>query len=433
MGQAILDQIPTGVLWGALAGLLLLSGFFSASETGLFSINSYRLRHWERSGRTGAKRVASLLRGKGRLLSLILVLNNLVNISASVIATLLGLRLYGDIGIAVAAGLLTLVIVVFAEIAPKTLAALHPERVAFPVSWALRPMMTLFGPLLWLLNHFIAWLLRPFGVDPAVAAEMRPDVEELRSIVHQSGHHISDSQRDMLLNVLALENIRVESIMTPRSEIVGIDLDMSPEEIGRSLAKFEGPCAPVYRGAPDHIVGALSLRRTHCFFRNGEVDKRTLSDAVQRNVHFIPASVSLYRQLLRFQESGQELAVVVDEHGATEGVISREGLVDDIVGVFQQPFGQAHMEPGPGPGQMIADGAVNLRDLNKATGWDLPITGGATTLNGLLLDRLGVFPDGPACVRVDDYVIWALELDHHRVTRAEIRHKPATTDQTHHH
>ena len=425
-----MDQIPTGFFWGALAGLLLLSGFFSASETGLLSINPYRLRHWERSGRAGARRVAGLLLDKGRLLSLILVCNNLVNISASVIATLLGLRLHGDVGVAVATGLLTLVIVVFAEIAPKTLAALHPERIAFPVSWLLRPMLAAIGPLLWLVNRFVACLLRPFGVDPARVAESRPDVEELRSIVHQTGHHLSDSQRDMLLNVLALETARVESIMTPRADIVGVDLDASPQEIGRVLGEFTGACAPVYRGDPDHIIGALPMRRTHRFFRDGGIDKRELSDCVQRDVSYIPASVSLYRQLLRFQQGGQELAVVVDEYGATEGVVSREGLLEDIVGAFQRPLlqPQPYAAPGLEPGQMIVDGAVSLRELNKVAGWDLPIAGGATTLNGLLLDRLGVFPDGPACVRVGDYVISASKLDQHRVARAEVWRRPVATD-----
>ncbi|MFB3078017.1 MAG: HlyC/CorC family transporter, partial [Lysobacterales bacterium] len=255
-----MNEASLGLLFSILAALILMSGFFSSSETGMMSLNRYRLKHLKDNGHKGAKRISKLLARPDRLISLILIGNNLVNILASAITTIIAIRLWGNAGIAIAAILLTLVILIFAEITPKTVAALHPEKIAFPASLILAPLLKLMYPLVWLVNGVTNGLLKLFGIDPREHPQLSITTEELRTIVNDAGHLIPARHQGMLLNILELEKVTVDDIMIPRNEVYGIDLEESDASILRRIQCSEYTRLPVYKEDINEISGMLHMR-----------------------------------------------------------------------------------------------------------------------------------------------------------------------------
>lgn len=254
-----MNEIPLSTLYGFLVVLIILSGFFSSSETGLMAINRYRLRHLANSGHIAAKAAQKLLRKPDRLIGLILLGNNLVNILAAAIATVIGIRLFGDSGVWIASMVLTVVILIFAEVAPKTVAALHPERIAFPASFVLTVLLKILYPLVWLINVFTNLLLKPFGIKARAEVIERLNREELRTLLQEGGHISNDHQR-MLVNILDLEQATVDDVMIPRQEIVGIDLDEPWDVILTQLTQTLYTRMPVYRESIDQVEGLLHIR-----------------------------------------------------------------------------------------------------------------------------------------------------------------------------
>jgi Mg2+/Co2+ transporter CorB len=421
-----LNEAPLGLLFTILGILILLSAFFSSSETSMMSLNRYRLKHLKNSGHRGARRASRLLERPDRLIGLILIGNNLVNILASAIATVIAIQLWGNAGIAIATVLLTLVILIFAEITPKTIAALHPERVAFPASWILGPLLTLLYPVVWLVNGITNGLLRLLGINPAEHPELSLSSDELRTIVNDAGHRIPQQHQGMLLNILELEKVTVDDIMIPRVDVYGLDLDDDDDTLLRRIQSSEYTRLPVYRENVNDIVGILHMRRVSRFIdKNGLQRERMMRELDQP--YFIPEGTPLNTQLFNFQQQKRRIAVVVDEYGEVLGLVALEDILEEIVGEFTSNLAEAIEDIYPQQdGSYLINGTASVRDINKSLQWDLP-TAGPKTLNGLLLEYLESFPDGNVGVLIGGYYLEILDLQDNviQAVRARSMKEPA--------
>ncbi|GAB3279216.1 HlyC/CorC family transporter [Parahaliea aestuarii] len=387
----------------------MLSGFFSSSETGMMSLNRYRLKHLRKNKHRGARRASKLLQRPDRLIGLILIGNNLVNILASAIATVIAIRLWGDAGIAIATGGLTLVILIFAEITPKTIAALYPEKIAFPASIVLLPLMKLMYPLVWLINSITNGLMRLMGVDPSKGGDEHVSTEELRTIVTEAGQLIPTRHRGMLLNILDLEEVSVDDIMVPRNDVYGIDLDDSDEEILGAIQASSHTRLPVWRDDINNIVGVLHMRNISRVIDKQGLDRGALEREME-TPYFIPENTPLHTQLFNFQKNKLRLGVVVDEYGDVMGLVALEDILEEIVGEFTSNLVDTADTIFPQrDGSYIITGNANIREINKSLDWELP-TDGPKTLSGLILEYLESFPDGNAGLAIDDYRLEILEL-----------------------
>ncbi|MGL6295526.1 MAG: CNNM domain-containing protein, partial [Plesiomonas sp.] len=314
--------------------MLLISAYFSGSETSMMSLNRYRLRHMAKEGHRGAKRAEQLLQRPERLLSLILIGNNLVNILASAIATILGMRLFGDAGVAVATGVLTLVVLIFSEVMPKTIAALYPEKIAFPSTFLLSLLLKVMMPIVLLTNLITSGLMRLFGLRSDVKNEASVSKEELRTIVYEAGPRITRRNQDMLLSIFDLEQITVEDIMVPRNEVVGIDINDDWKSIVRQLNHAQHARLVLYRDTFDNAIGMLRVREAYrLMMEKNEFNKETLLRATDE-IYFVPEGTPLNVQLIKFQRNKQRFGLVVDEYGDIQGLITLEDILEEIVGEF---------------------------------------------------------------------------------------------------
>ena len=405
-----MNEAPLGLLFAILAALILMSGFFSSSETGMMSLNRYRLKHLRKQRHRGAIRASKLLERPDRLIGLILIGNNLVNIAASAIATVIAIQLYGDAGIVIATLLLTLVILIFAEITPKTFAALHPEKVAFPASLILWPLLKLLYPVVVGVNGITNVFLRLLGINPTGNQDESVSSEELRTIVTEAGARIPQRHKGMLVNILDLEQVTVDDIMIPRNEVYGIDLDDSDEDIIRCLQNSSHTLLPVWRDDVNNIEGILHLRNLSRVLSSDGLDRAALVREMDKP-YFIPESTPLHTQLLNFQQKKVRLAMVVDEYGDLLGLVALADILEEIVGEFTSNLVDTSDTIFPQrDGSFIVDGTASIRDINKHLDWDLP-TDGPKTLSGLILEFLESFPDANAGLAIDAYRFEILELE----------------------
>ena len=328
-----MNEVPLGFLFAALALLIVLSAAFSASETGMMALNRYRLRHLAKQGQAGAVRASRLLERPDRLIGLILLGNNFVNIAASSLATIIGLRLMGEAGIAIAAMLLTVLIIIFAEVAPKTLAALRPERVAFPAAFVLGPLLRLMYPLVATVNLVANGLLRMAGVNAAAVDAQQLSTDELRTVVNEAGAMISQRFQKMLLSILDLERVVVDDIMVPRNEITGLDLDDDRDSLIATLRHSQHTRLPVFRGDINNVIGVLHVRRLLQPLFRGDIDAGIIEQSVSE-AYFVPSGTPLSTQLRNFQREQTRIGLVVDEYGDIEGLVTIEDLLEEIVGEF---------------------------------------------------------------------------------------------------
>jgi len=418
-----LNEIPLSTLYGFLVVLIILSGFFSSSETGLMAINRYRLRHLANSGHIAAKAAQKLLRKPDRLIGLILLGNNLVNILAAAIATVIGIRLFGDSGVWIASMVLTVVILIFAEVAPKTVAALHPERIAFPASFVLTVLLKILYPLVWLINVFTNLLLKPFGIKARAEVIERLNREELRTLLQEGGHISNDHQR-MLVNILDLEQATVDDVMIPRQEIVGIDLDEPWDVILTQLTQTLYTRMPVYRESIDQVEGLLHIRSIIAKLSEGGLTFSDLKRSI-RTPYFIPEGTSLMQQLLEFQSRERRMGLVVDEYGDIQGMVTLDDILEEIVGEYtaegkERSRNVRHLDDDT----YLVDGTTSIRMLNRRMGWELP-EDEANTLNGLLLEVLEVIPAGKTSVRIGNQVMTIVEIKDNVIGKVLIRSVPA--------
>lgn len=416
------DDVPLGVLAGVLFFLIMLSAFFSGTETALMALNRYRLRHKSRGGHRGARFAEQLLARPDRLITLILFGNNLVNFSAATLASYITLQLFGSAAWITAAGtfVFTLVVLIFAEVMPKTLAALHPERLAFPASYIYYPLQRLAFPLIWMISIVSNSLLKLLGVSAEDADQHSLTIEELRVVVNESAAMLPQKRHRMLQSILELDGVSVDDVMVPHNEIVGIDLDDEWLEIIERISSCRYTRLPVYRERIDDITGMLDMRRL--IHANGlaQLDKETLMQLVE-DPYFVPEGTPLHKQLFQFQQNRQRAALVVDEYGDIQGLVTLEDILEEIVGEFtsdaEPRLREVQQIPGQ-PGYLVEAGA-NVRALNRMMNWDLP-TDGATTLNGLILQQLETIPQPGTELSIGTYPVEIIETSDSGVNRVRV-------------
>ncbi len=403
-----MEDIPLSTLYTVLFVLIVLSGFFSSSETGLMAINRYRLKHLANGGHRGAKLAQNLLTRPDRLIGLILLGNNMVNILAASIATVIAIRLFGDSGIWISTMVMTVVVLIFAEVAPKTVAALYPEKIAFPASYVLVILLKLLNPVVWLVNSFANLLLKPFGVKNDVVALERLNREELRTLVTEGGQISNDHQR-MLVNILDLEQASVEDVMVPRGEITGIDLNDDWVDILNQLTQTVYTRLPVYRENIDNVVGLLHMRTIISKLSMGGLNFEDLQDSVRRP-YFVPEGTSLTRQLLEFQSKERRMGLVVDEYGDIQGLVTLDDILEEIVGEFTpEGRGRARTMRRLDDGSYLIDGSTSVRTMNRRLNWDLPHDE-AHTIGGLIIEELESIPEGKCSIKINTHVMTIVDI-----------------------
>ncbi|AAU37124.1 MULTISPECIES: HlyC/CorC family transporter [Basfia] len=416
-----MDSIPLSTLFITLFILLILSAYFSSSETGLLSLNRYRMRYLAEKGHKGAKKTETLLKKTDKLLSLILICNNLVNISASAIATIIGMRLYGDMGVAIATGVLTFVMLVFSEIYPKTIAAIYPEKVAFTSSHLLILLMKLFSPLVFFMNIIIQGLIKITGLKTETKAHSISP-EELRAIVNESGKFIPSAHQKMLLSILDLEEVTVDDIMVPRNDISGIDIDDDWKAIMRQLNHAPHGRVVLYKGDMEqNVLGMLRVREAYRLMMDkNEFTKEMLIRAVDE-IYYIPEGTPLTAQLLNFRHRKERIGLVVDEYGDIKGLVTLEDILEEIVGEFTTSTTPSINEEitKQSDGSMIIDGSANIRDINKMLNWHLN-TDEARTFNGLILEYLEEIPQEGTVCEIEGLQITILEVSENMVKQAKV-------------
>jgi Mg2+/Co2+ transporter CorB len=416
-----LDDIPLSTLYTVLFILIILSGFFSSSETGLMAINRYRLKHLANSGHRGARLAQNLLTRPDRLIGLILLGNNMVNILAASIATVIAIRLFGDNGIWISTLAMTVIVLIFAEVAPKTVAALYPEKIAFPASYVLVILLKLLNPVVWLVNSFANLLLRPFGVKTDVVALERLNREELRTLLNEGGEISNDHQR-MLLNILDLEQASIEDVMVPRGEIIGIDLDDDWADILSQLTQTVYTRLPVYRESIDNVVGLLHMRTIISKLSLGGLSFEDLQDSVRRP-YFVPEGTSLTRQLLEFQSKERRMALVVDEYGDIQGLVTLDDILEEIVGEFTpEGRGRARTMRRLDDGSYLVDGSTSVRTLNRRLNWNLPFDE-AHTLGGLLIEEMEMIPEGKCSITINSHIMTIVDIRDNVIHKVLIKPK----------
>ncbi|MBT8049476.1 MAG: HlyC/CorC family transporter [Xanthomonadales bacterium] len=404
-----MEEIALSSLYIFLFILILLSGFFSSSETGLMAINKYRLRHLANKGHRGAKLAQKLLRKPDRLIGLILLGNNLVNIMAASIATVIGIRLFGANGVWIASLALTVVILIFSEVAPKTVAAVNPERIAYPASYVLFVLLKILYPVVWLVNGLANLVLKPFKVTTNADLMEHLNREELRTLVKEGGERIPDDHQRMLVNILDLEQATVEDVMIPRQEIVGIDLNDDWDEILLQLTQTVFTRMPVFRESIDHVEGLLHIRTVIAKLAHGALTFDELKRSVRRP-YFIPEGTALTQQLLEFQRRERRMGLVVDEYGDIQGLVTLDDILEEIVGEYTTESRAKSREIRQlDDGNYVVQGTVTVRTLNRTMDWDLPEED-ASTINGLMLEELGEIPYGKTSLKVGPHVMTILEI-----------------------
>ena len=421
-----MDQVSTSTLIIILVIMILVSAWFAGSETGMMTLNRYKLRHNARNGDRAAKRVEKLLSKPDRLISLVLIGNNLVNILASSLATIVGIRLYGNTGVAIATGILTFVVLVFAEVLPKTIAALYPEKVAYPSSFLLAPLQIIMMPIVWLLNSITRVLMRLVGIRTSGAVNSALSKEELRTIVHESRSLMSRRNQDMLLSVLDLEKVTVDDIMVPRNEIVGINVNDDWKSIIRQLTHSPHGRIVLFRDTLDDTVGMLRVREAwRMMTEKKEFTKENLLRAADE-IYYVPQGTALNMQLVKFQRNKKKAGLIVDEYGDIKGLVTIEDILEEIVGDFTTSMSPSLAEEvmPQNDGSVLIDGSANVREINKAFNWTLP-EDGARTINGMLLEALEEIPEVQRKVQIGHYAVEILDVQDNMVKQTRIT--PHTT------
>ncbi|HDY85203.1 hypothetical protein LCGC14_0512730 [marine sediment metagenome] len=416
----MLEETSLLVLFLILFGLLLLSAFFSSSETALMSLNRYRLRHLEQEGHRSAIIASQLLNRPDRLIGLILLGNNFVNILASAIATVIGIKMFGENGIVIATFALTLIVLLFAEVTPKTLAALHPEKVAFPASYVLKPLLFILYPLVWFTNVITNNMVRLFGVSPEQATTTAINTEELKVALMEAGSMIPSSHKDMLMSILDLEQVTVNDVMVPRNDIEGLDINAPFPEIVKQLSHCGHTRLPVYEDSMDNIVGILHLRKALHLISQDNFNSDTLNSIIKA-AYFVPEDTPLNTQLINFQRNRRRTGLVVDEYGDLLGLITLEDIFREIVGEFTADSIDEDKEIHPQTdGSYLINGSANIREINRSNHWQLP-TDGPKTINGLVLEYLESIPDPGVSIRMDNYIIEVIQTADNAIKTVRIR------------
>tara|TARA_B100001540_G_scaffold317169_1_gene349299 strand:+ start:650 stop:1870 length:1221 start_codon:yes stop_codon:yes gene_type:complete len=375
-----------------------MSAFFSGSETGMMAINRYRLKHLVQEKNKSAKRVSKLLERTDRLLGVILIGNNFTHTLATALATVIAIRIWSDNAVLAVTVFMTIVMIIFAEVMPKTIAALKPESVALPASHLLKPLSKVLSPLITLVSFVSNGTARLFGIDldSANKDELKP--EELRTLLQTSG--VPKRQEEMLMGIFDMDNLSVNDVMIPKNEIIGIDINDSLDSILNSLQEIDFTYIPCYEDSIDNILGFLSLNKKADFLVKGDQSKDSLKEELQDPL-FVPENTALYKQLTNFQSTGRRVGVIVDEYGDIEGIITLRSILEVIVGEISESMEKMDILP-QADGTFLIEGGMMIRDINRRLKWDLP-TEGPKTLSGLILEEIQTIPDTNIGLTLEGY------------------------------
>lgn len=415
-----MDTIPLSVLFVTLFVLIVISAFFSSSETGMMALNRYRLRHLVKEKHRAAILVSKLLDKPDRLIGVILLGNNVVNFLAAAIATVIGFRLFGDYGVAASPFIIAIIFIIFAETAPKTYAAIRPEKIAFRSAYILRPLLKICYPIVWLINKMSNTLLIPFGINTKKSEESSLSQDELRTIVHEAGAAISSNHLDMLLGILDMEKVTVDDIMVPRNELDGINLDDSVADILEQLKHCQYTRLIVYRESIDNIVGMLHVRRIlRILGRKADFNLEEL-EKLAVEPYYLPEGTPLYAQMLNFQKHKRRVGLVVDEYGVLQGMVTLDDILEEIIGEFTtdlQTFNQDIQAQENG--SFFVDGGTTVRDINKQLNWNISIEG-PKTVNGIIIEHLEDIPEAGTSLRIGDYTFEITQVVDNAVKKVKI-------------
>ena len=383
--------------------LLFLSAFFSSSETGMMALNRFRLKHLIKQKDKSAIRANKLLQRPDRLLGIILIGNNFVNILAAALTTILCLRLFGDSGVFIGSIILTMIVLIFAEVTPKTFAANYAEKVALPASIILKFLQKILYPLVWIVNFFSNSILKFFGVEEKQSDDdLSPD--ELKSILENSGDLIPSRYQEMLLSVLELDKISIDEVMIPKNEVIGIDLSKDINEIKIFLESSKKEFFPIFDQNLDDIKGIIDLYGINSFLSSNKHDKDSLLDNSEE-VYFALENTSLNIQLNNFQKDKKKVAIVLDEYGSVKGIIDIKDILEEIVGELADPHDEAKVDiKKQKDGSYLIDASISVREINKRLGWNLPLSG-PKTLNGLILENTETIPEANISLEIENYLI----------------------------
>jgi len=417
-----ISNFPTSYLLMTIGVMILLSAYFSGTETAMMALNRYRLRHLVKRGNRGAKKADAMLQRQDRLLGVILVGNNLVNFSAATVATVIGFQLMGDTGVLLAPWVLTVVFLVFAEVAPKTLAAERPENWALRAVFILQPLQRLLMPAVAMVNVVSNALVRPF-LPRKSEDDDQLTTDELKTVVVEGATSVGERQ-SMLTRILDLESVTVNDIMVPKAEIAAIDIEDELSTILNVASASQHTLLPIYKDSFDNVLGILHLRRMARLVFQEDFSKADLLQ-LTREPYYVPEATPLHTQLFNFQREKQRFALVVDEYGDIQGIVTLEDILEEIVGEFTSDYAANMPEISPqDDGSFVIDGMAVLRDINRALRWDLPMNG-PKTLSGLVLEHLETIPETNVCLRLGDYQIETRQIKDNIVKSLSIRRQSA--------
>ena len=405
-----MDDIPLHTLLAAFVVLLVISALFSISETSMMALNRYRLRHLAKSGHRGARLTARLLERTDRLLGVILLGNNLVNTAAAALVTVITFRLFGqsEWALTLATLAVTAAILIFSEITPKVIGATYPERIAFPASYVLAPLLRLAYPIVWFFNLFVSGILWLLRLRPQSTQAHPLGSEELRTLVLEGGNFLPQKHQNMLLNLFDLQAITVEDVMIPRSQIEALDIDAPADELRRQIATCNHTRLPVFKGRPDEILGVAHARKVLNLSEARPIDADAIRE-IMREPYFIPLGTPLLTQLQNFQEHRDRIGLVVDEYGELMGLVTIEDIIEEIIGEFttQSPMQTARFKRLE-DGSIVVEGGSLLRDLNRKLAYRFPLDG-PKTLNGLILEHLQTIPEPGTSLKLAGYPLEILQ------------------------
>ena len=414
----MLEEPSLLILIVVLIFLLILSGFFSGSETGMMAANKIKLKNLSKKSKNSAKRSLELLKKPDQLLSAILVGNNFANILASAIVTIIMINYFGG-NVLLGSIILTIIILIFSEITPKTIAAIKPESVATRASFLLKILVTIFRPLIFLTNSISRVILKVFNLNADDASNNdNLNTEELRTLLDESGELIPKQYRKMLSSVLGMEELIVEDIMIPTSEVIGIDVNQSSKNAEKIIETTEYTRLPVFDNSIDNIIGILHLKDSHSFIE--ELEKNQEFKKILQETYFVSQSTALMKQLREFLSNNQSIGLVVDEYGEIQGLISIEDIFKEIVGKFGAAKEELEKEfIKLKDGSILTDGNSRIRDLNKYIGWKIPEYN-SKTINGLITEYLDEIPQANLCLEIGNYRFEILELDENLISKIKI-------------
>jgi len=400
--------------------LLVLSAFFSGSETALMSINRYKLKHRVKKNEIAALRVNYLLNNPDKTLGLILLLNNFVNILASAITTIIAIELYGDKGVAIAAGFLTFVILVFSEVTPKTFASHYSDRIAYKISFFFYYGLVIFSPIVKFINFFSKLILTIFGVEKRKIQHDDLTNEEIKTIIQESSNKITENYEEMIINLLDLQKVTVEHAMIPKNDIEGIDITYSDDLINARLVDINHTRLPVYSGSLNNLIGFINKKHVPALIKeNSKVKIQELKKCLSEP-YYIPEDTSLLSQLIIFKKEKKRIGCVVDEYGDIKGMLTLDDILEEIVGEYATVYEKENLIKDITIDNIEVHGSVQLREINKKLSINLA-DNSVTTINGYILESLQEIPQEGMTFKKDNIIIEVLEVKNNFIERILIK------------